>query len=62
MPVPRSPAEMDWFTHFPAYIAPDGRARHPEVDPVVRFADIGCGFGGMTIAYVPPLLSLIYSF
>ena len=52
IPAPICPAAMDWSTCFPAYVASDGSAKCADVDPVVRIADIGCGFGGMTVACV----------
>lgn len=43
---PRKPQEMDWAEHYPAHFnAGVPWARQPRV----RFADVGCGFGGMSI-------------
>lgn len=56
MDVPVTPADVEWHTHFPAYIAEDGSAKVTGVDAAVRIADVGCGFGGMTIACAPCLL------
>ena len=54
---PRTPSEMDWSEYFPAYFPPaDAAAAAAFVSKDaavaakgVRFADVGCGFGGMTI-------------
>lgn len=57
---PRSPAEMDWSIHYPAFISgatttsdeatsSGVAARYPEVE----VADIGCGFGGLLMALSP---------
>ena len=40
---PRTPQDMDWEPHFLAAAA----------DPLVRFADIGCGYGGLLIQLSP---------
>jgi hypothetical protein len=53
MDVPLTPAALDWSAHFPAFVNPDGSAKVESVEPVVRIADVGCGFGGMTIECVP---------
>eukprot|EP00798_Chlamydomonas_sp_ICE-L_P007848 gene7848-1054_t len=45
--IPKGPSEMDWSKHFPKHfegVAPDATEK-----PLVRFADIGCGFGGLLI-------------
>ncbi|KIY43032.1 hypothetical protein FISHEDRAFT_67781 [Fistulina hepatica ATCC 64428] len=39
---PSAPSAIDWSTHFPI-----------QRDPTPRFADIGCGFGGLLIALAP---------
>lgn len=49
--VPTSPAEANWHEHFPAILPPqqEGNAVATQEAPVVRFADLGCGFGGLLI-------------
>ncbi|KAF8064582.1 tRNA (guanine-N(7)-)-methyltransferase [Scenedesmus sp. PABB004] len=61
--VPTSPDAVDWSHHFPDRCsapgeasasgrgADDGGAAQP--DQVVRFADVGCGFGGLLIKLSP---------
>ncbi|KAJ3375623.1 tRNA (guanine-N(7)-)-methyltransferase [Allomyces arbusculus] len=47
---PVSPAHMDWSTHYPVLCAPSiPRAQHP----LVEFADIGCGYGGLLADLAP---------
>ena len=53
---PDSPADMDWTTHYPAFVDQDieknnARAMAKEVE----IADIGCGFGGLLIGLSPLL-------
>ncbi|CZS89898.1 probable tRNA (guanine-N(7)-)-methyltransferase [Rhynchosporium agropyri] len=64
---PRSPAHMDWSTHYPAFVADPMPSQslaevHIEdetkstVKPLkkdIEVADIGCGFGGLTVALAP---------
>lgn len=53
--VPTRPEDVDWSQHYPAYF-PDPSA-NPAASfpaaagppPAVRFADIGCGFGGLLV-------------
>ncbi|KAK9451120.1 putative methyltransferase-domain-containing protein [Limtongia smithiae] len=51
---PRSPADMDWSTLFPAYFPHDS---HGPVSPTdgkrVEIADVGCGFGGLLVSLAP---------
>ena len=42
---PRRPDLMDWSEHFPDYDPTTGRE--------VRFADIGCGYGGLLVQLSP---------
>ncbi|RMZ75952.1 hypothetical protein DV737_g5035, partial [Chaetothyriales sp. CBS 132003] len=56
--IPTSPSEMDWSTHFPAYVVDttmttDGGVK--QVSKQVTVADIGCGFGGLLVALSPVL-------
>ncbi|EFJ24170.1 hypothetical protein SELMODRAFT_101998 [Selaginella moellendorffii] len=51
-PVPVSPAHCDWSEHFPVLAAAgDGSAsgQQQQQAPKVRFADVGCGFGGLLV-------------
>ena len=41
---PRTPDQMDWSAHYP---------QEENQDPLVRFADIGCGYGGLLIQLSP---------
>ncbi|KAI3425753.1 hypothetical protein D9Q98_007728 [Chlorella vulgaris] len=46
-PVPLNPDSYDWASHFPElYAAAAAEGRPP---PLVDFADVGCGFGGLTV-------------
>jgi tRNA (guanine-N7-)-methyltransferase len=47
---------MDWSTHFPTYFNPPSEpgAGSSEVKgKKVEFADVGCGFGGLSISLAP---------
>jgi len=49
---PLKPDEMDWSLYFP-YYAKDSIKNNKNKDnrfPLVNFVDVGCGFGGLTIA------------
>lgn len=46
-PVPLSPDHFDWAAHYPELHA--AAAEHGEAPPQVDFADVGCGFGGLTV-------------
>ncbi|TNY19116.1 hypothetical protein DMC30DRAFT_418227, partial [Rhodotorula diobovata] len=53
---PPSPAQMDWSTHFPTYFAPppsEGEGSPSLKGKKVEFADVGCGFGGLSISLAP---------
>lgn len=59
---PASPAQMDWASHYPAYAeAPveiEGTEDSMSIKKMkqdVDVADIGCGFGGLTVALAPKL-------
>ena len=41
--VPVSPMETDWSAHYPTFFEGDGETT---ARPKIRFADVGCGFGG----------------
>lgn len=52
---PVSPEVMDWSPYFPAYFSnSEGKSDEEremkegkKTNPVVEFADIGCGYGGL---------------
>ncbi len=44
--IPTSPDAMDWISHFPAYFPTAGADHHKHE---VTIADIGCGFGGLSV-------------
>ncbi|KAM0945883.1 putative tRNA (guanine(46)-N(7))-methyltransferase [Dioscorea sansibarensis] len=51
-PIPISPSEVDYAQHFPHFF-PSEMCDHDKCDapvPKVRFADIGCGFGGLLVS------------
>ncbi|GAA6039983.1 hypothetical protein JCM8097_002651 [Rhodosporidiobolus ruineniae] len=53
---PPSPAHMDWSTHFPTFFdAPkeEGQGSGEGKGKKVEFADVGCGFGGLSISLAP---------
>mmetsp|Transcript_30617 Transcript_30617/g.67813 ORF Transcript_30617/g.67813 Transcript_30617/m.67813 type:complete len:294 (+) Transcript_30617:69-950(+) len=48
--VPLDPSHMDWSELLPSHFGPDAPSAQGEGEaPVVRFADVGCGFGGLLI-------------
>ncbi|GAA5905542.1 hypothetical protein JCM6882_004780 [Rhodosporidiobolus microsporus] len=53
---PLSPEHMDWSTHFPSFFdAPkeEGAGSGAGKGKKVEFADVGCGFGGLSINLAP---------
>ncbi|WVQ78175.1 tRNA (guanine-N(7)-)-methyltransferase [Cryptococcus sp. DSM 104549] len=55
---PKSPAEMDWTIHYPAYFASSSAEASAagvseKSDKQVEWADVGCGFGGLLMALAP---------
>ena len=58
---------MDWSSYYPAYVAPsaakddngeaiadtEGSDKPRPLTKDVEIADIGCGFGGLTVALAP---------
>jgi len=61
---PSSPFQMDWSSHYPAYVEPQEGIATPDTSPTsivpklkqdVEVADIGCGFGGLLVALAPKL-------
>lgn len=53
---PPSPDKMDWSTHFPTFFQPPMAPGQGSVNvkgKKVEFADVGCGFGGLSIALAP---------
>ncbi|KAL6861316.1 hypothetical protein ACP4OV_017016 [Aristida adscensionis] len=47
-PVPVSPDEVDLSQHYPRYF-PAGEGEEAPPPPRIRFADVGCGFGGLLV-------------
>lgn len=47
-PVPTCPAEYDWSSHYPKFFE-QHRTQGMPGEPLVRFADVGCGFGGLLL-------------
>lgn len=53
-PIPISPADVDYSLHYPHFLY--SRKDDPDNDdvlPKIRFADIGCGFGGLLVKLSP---------
>lgn len=53
---PASPDEMDWSTHYPAFVneaSTDEASQHRRLTKDVEVIDIGCGFGGLLFALSP---------
>jgi tRNA G46 methylase TrmB len=52
---PMSPAEMDWSSYYPAFVAETqpSETSHPWLKKDVEVVDIGCGFGGLLVALAP---------
>lgn len=64
---PISPAHMDWSAYYPAFVADpeadqsmagvqteDGKVHAmKQLRKDIEVADIGCGFGGLTVALAP---------
>lgn len=50
-PIPISPDEVDLSQHYPRYFpSGEGEARQGDAPvPRIRFADVGCGFGGLLV-------------
>ena len=49
---PAHPGDVDWRAHFPEFFAKRADAGDEEARKV-RFADIGCGFGGLLVRLSP---------
>lgn len=49
--VPTMPSEFDWTENFPEFLSPEEAKEGKDVK--VRFADIGCGFGGLIVQMSP---------
>ncbi|KAL6052209.1 tRNA (guanine-N(7)-)-methyltransferase [Balamuthia mandrillaris] len=45
IPYPICPDEVNWAAYYPAFFSPSTPSTHQ-----VEFADVGCGFGGLTMA------------
>ncbi|OEL16154.1 tRNA (guanine-N(7)-)-methyltransferase [Dichanthelium oligosanthes] len=52
-PVPVSPDEVDLSQHYPRYFPADKGGEGEEPPPRIRFADVGCGFGGLLVGLSP---------
>lgn len=54
-PIPMSPHDVDYSLHYPYFFSSEkGEEAHNNKNtPKVRFADIGCGFGGLLISLSP---------
>ncbi|MGH0178453.1 UNVERIFIED_CONTAM: hypothetical protein FKN15_077826 [Acipenser sinensis] len=59
---PVKPEKMDWFQHYPEFFKPLAESgNHEKKDsqeetrqgPMVEFADIGCGYGGLLVELSP---------
>ncbi|KAJ3694939.1 hypothetical protein LUZ60_000316 [Juncus effusus] len=50
-PVPISPCDVDYSAHYPQFFPKDSTQN--SVKPMVRFADVGCGFGGLLVSLSP---------
>lgn len=46
---PPNPDAYDWSQHYPERCSKPGEASTSGRDELVRFADIGCGFGGLLV-------------
>lgn len=54
-PIPISPDDVDLSQHYPRYFPAD-KGEHGDGDaeaPRIRFADVGCGFGGLLVGLSP---------
>lgn len=51
-PIPISPADVDYSHHFPHFFPTEkcGDENNNAPTPKIRFADIGCGFGGLLVS------------
>ncbi|CAA6672507.1 unnamed protein product [Spirodela intermedia] len=47
-PIPIRPSDVDYAQHFPSFF-PSTAAAATATAPKIRFADIGCGFGGLLV-------------
>ncbi|RGP75661.1 intermediate filament mdm1 [Fusarium longipes] len=55
---PKSPDDMDWSPYFPHYVqegTSEESSKPPRLTKDVEIVDIGCGFGGLTVALAPKL-------
>lgn len=59
-PVPLRPDAYDWESHYPEFFAKhreetnkNGDVSTTQEPPLVRFADVGCGFGGLLVRLSP---------
>ncbi|XP_020578756.1 tRNA (guanine-N(7)-)-methyltransferase [Phalaenopsis equestris] len=53
-PIPISPADVDYLSHYPHFShSSKADTEKDVVFPKIRFADIGCGFGGLLVKLSP---------
>ncbi|QPC72386.1 hypothetical protein HYE68_003138 [Fusarium pseudograminearum] len=55
---PKSPDHMDWSPYFPHYVqegTSEDSSKPPRLTKDVEIVDIGCGFGGLTVALAPKM-------
>ena len=50
---PLNPSEYNWEAHYPEFFAKAKEADPNAEAPLVRFADVGCGFGGLLVRLSP---------
>ena len=48
---PACPGDVNWSQHYPAFFKPNAAVDTAD-EPTVSIADIGCGFGGMSVTCV----------
>ncbi|GMH35258.1 hypothetical protein BSKO_03126 [Bryopsis sp. KO-2023] len=51
-PVPETPEDVDWAEHYPNFYK-EGTEDAKNEKPLVRFLDVGCGFGGLLVRMSP---------
>ncbi|XP_035215311.1 tRNA (guanine-N(7)-)-methyltransferase-like [Stegodyphus dumicola] len=49
---PLTPAAMDWSPYYPTYFSNEPKDSNGK-QPMVEFADIGCGYGGLLVELSP---------
>merc|ERR1712023_284653 len=58
---PTEPSKMNWHPFYPAYFNEDGSSNQPYANshPRVEVVDVGCSYGGMSIALSPVLKDML---